>query len=633
MSSEPLDGVPVPTSAAEPVAGWRRVLRDGENLLVVAALAALMALPLIEMVLRQFHSGISGSTGFVQHFTLIVGMLGGAIAARDRRLLSFSTLTSLLTGRVKSTARILSGGVAAAISAFLCVASVQFLLTEKQGGERLAYNIPNWIVELVLPIGFAMVAVRLVWHASNHWRGRVAALGFAGAVIGLGIYGPIAPEKMVAPALVALLVATLVGAPVFTTIGGAALILFWGNHSPIATIPLKYYSLVTNSSLPTIPLFTLAGYFLAEGGASRRLVRVFQAWFGWRRGGPAIVTALVCAFFTSFTGASGVTILALGGLLMPVLRSARYSERDALGLLTGAGSLGLLFPPCLPVILYSIVASAATVHLGAANMSASAVTMEKMFLGGLGPGLLMVALTAWWGIRRQPKAGVVTRAFDLAEARLAIWEAKWELSLPVLALVALFGGFATPVEAAAVTATYALLTATVIHRDLHPFKDVPRVMTECGLLVGGVLMILGVALGFTHYLVDAQIPDKMVEWSTHAIQSKWLFLLGLNVVLLLVGGLIEIYAAIVVVVPLLVPVGVAFGIDPVHLGIIFLANMELGFLAPPAGLNLLLSSYRFNKPMVEVMRAVIPMLFVLLVGVLLITYFPPLTTLLPRLLK
>jgi len=254
-------------------------------------------------------------------------------------------------------------------------------------------------------------------------------------------------------------------------------------------------------------------------------------------------------------------------------------------------------------------------------------------LGGLGPGVLMVALTAWWGIRRQPKEGVVTRAFDLRDARRAMWEAKWELLLPLVALVALFGGFATPVEAAALTALYALLTATVIHRDLHLFKDVPRVMTECGLLVGGVLMILGVALGFTHYLVDAQIPDKLVEWSTHAIKSKWLFLLGLNVVLLFVGGLIEIYAAIVVVVPLLVPVGIAFGIDPVHLGIIFLANMELGFLAPPVGLNLLLSSYRFDKPILEVMRAVIPMLLVLIIGVLLITYVPPLTTFLPRLLK
>ena len=632
MIAEPLEGI-LASSAAEPVTGWRRVLRHGENLLVVLSLAALMALPLIELVLRRFHSGISGSSAFVQNFTLIVGMLGGAIAARDGRLLSFSTLGSFLKGRVKAAARVLSNGVAAAISAFLCVASSQFLLTEKQGGGRIAYNIPAWIIELVLPIGFGLIALRLIWHAASHWKGRAIALLVACAISLFFVHSPIAHEKLVVPALLALLVATFLGAPVFTAIGGAALILFWGDQSPIAAIAVKHHSLVTNPSLPTIPLFTLAGYFLAESGASRRLVCVFQALFGAVRGGPAIVTALVCAFFTSFTGASGVTILALGGLLMPVLLAARYSERDALGLLTGAGSLGLLFPPCLPVILYSIVSSSAMVNLGAANASPNSVTMEKMFLGGLGPGVLMVALTAWWGIRRQPKEGVVTQAFDAAEARRAIWEAKWELLLPVVALLGLFGGFATPVEAAAVTALYALLTATVIHRDLHPLKDVPRVMTECGLLVGGVLMILGVALGFTHYLVDAQIPDKMAEWSIHVLKSKWLFLLGLNVVLLFVGGLIEIYAAIVVVVPLLVPIGVAFKIDPVHLGIIFLANMELGFLAPPVGLNLLLASYRFNKPILEVMRAVLPMLLVLLIGVLLITYFPPLTTFLPRWFK
>jgi len=624
--------MPSPGADAIPPTGWRRWLRSPENGLLVLSLALLTLLPLLEILLRKFNTGISGSSAFVQHLTLFVGMVGGAIAARENRLLSFSSVSSFLKGPVKSAARILSGGVAAAICAFLCIASVQFVASERSAGAHLAYGIPVWIVELVLPVGFGLIAIRLLWHAAECWKGRVIALLLAGAVMGLGIFSPIDPGKLAAPALIALLAVTLLGAPVFTAIGGAALILFWGDQTPIAAIPLKHYSLVTSQSLPTIPLFTLAGYFLAESGASKRLIRVFQALCGWLRGGPAIVTALVCAFFTSFTGASGVTILALGGLLLPVLRSARYSERDAIGLLTGAGSLGLMFPPCLPVILYSIIASSAMANLSAANVSANSVTMEKMFLGGLLPGVLMVMLTAWWGIARQPKEAAARQKFDAAEARRALWAAKWELLMPVVALVALFSGFATPVEAAAVTAAYALLITTVVHRDLHPFRDLPRVMTECGLLVGGVLLILGVALGFTHYLVMAQIPDQLVEWSTQTIKSKWLFLLGLNVVLIFVGGLIEIYAAIVVVVPLLVPVGIALGIDPVHLGIIFLANMELGFLAPPVGLNLLLSSYRFNKPLMEVMRASMPMLLVLLVGVLLITYIPPLTTMLPKLL-
>jgi tripartite ATP-independent transporter DctM subunit len=515
----------------------------------------------------------------------------------------------------------------------LCIASAQFVLTEKASGGQLAYGIPLWLVELSLPLGFGLIALRLVWHSGPNWRGRLLTLVLAAAVLLFGAFSPIAPEKMLWPALAALLLATLLGAPVFTGIGGAALILFWSDHSALAAVPLKHYSLVTHPSLPTIPLFTLAGYFMAESGASSRLVSLFEAFFGSWRGGPAIATALVCAFFTSFTGASGVTILALGGLLMPILRAANYSEKSALGLLTGAGSLGLLFPPCLPVILYSIIASTAMANLGAANASASSVSMEKMFAGGFLPGLLMVALTAWWGIRQQPREGFAAKSFDAAIAWKALWKAKWELLLPVIALVALFGGFATPVEAAAIVAAYALLLTTTIHRDLRPFSDVPRVMRDCGVLVGGVLLILGVALGFTHYLVSAQVPDNLVEWSTHAIKSRWVFLLGLNFVLLLVGGLVEIYAAIVVVVPLLVPVGVAFGLDPVHLGIIFLANMELGFLAPPIGLNLLLSSYRFNVPILQVMRAVFPMLCVLLAGVLLITYFPPLTTWLPSLFK
>lgn len=612
---------------------WRRSLRRGEDLLVVVPLALSVLLPSLEVVLRRFHTGITGSITLVQNFTLIIGMAGAAIAAREGRLLSFSTLSSLVQGWIKTAALIVSSGAAAAISAVLCAASWQFLLTEKQAGGLLVYNIPDWVVELVLPLGFGLIAVRLVWHASDRWPGRLATLLLAAAIILFGVFSPVAPEQCVLPGLALLLVATILGAPVFTAIGGAALILFWGDGSPVAAIPLEYHSLVTSSSLPTIPLFTLAGYLVAESGASQRLIGVFQALVGSFRGGPAIVTALVCAFFTSFTGASGVTILALGGLLMPVLRSARYSERDALGLLTGAGSLGLLFPPSLPVILYAIVAGTAVANLNVASVSANSVTMERMFLGGLLPGILMVVLTAWWAILRQPREAAGKQRFDPAGARRAVWAAKWELLLPVVALAALFSGWATPIEASAITAAYALLITTVIHRDLRPFRDLPRVMIECGLLVGGVLVILGVAMGFTHYLVLAQIPDRLVDWSTHAITSKWLFLLGLNAVLLVVGGLIEIYAAIVVVVPLLVPIGIAFGIDPVHLGIIFLANMQLGFLAPPIGLNLLLASYRFNKPMTEVMRAVVPMLLVLLVGVLLITYYPPLTTFLPGLFK
>jgi tripartite ATP-independent transporter DctM subunit len=256
-----------------------------------------------------------------------------------------------------------------------------------------------------------------------------------------------------------------------------------------------------------------------------------------------------------------------------------------------------------------------------------------MFKGGLFPGVLLVAMTIWWGVRQGSRQSQKLKAFVLREAAKAMWEAKWELLVPVVAMSALFGGYATPVESAALTAFYAFAVNVYIHKDLKLRRDVPFVITECGTLIGGVFLILGMALGFTYFLIDAQVPDQLVAWATATIKSKWLFLLGLNLVLILVGGLVEIFAAIVVVVPLLVPLGVAFGLDPIHLGIIFLANMELGFLAPPIGLNLLLASYRFNKPIGEVTRASLPMLGVMVVGVLLITYVPVLTTWLPSFWK
>jgi len=612
-----------PTAPAE---GWRATLRSGENWLITAALALMVLLSLSEAVLRKlFHTGISGANTIVQHLVLVVGMLGGAMAARDNRLLSMSTVRSVLEGRWKTTATVIGNAYAVTVCVFLCVAAVQYIAWTRPSGKILAYGVPVWVVQLILPVAFAAIALRLLVLSSERRGGRVATLALAVFLVLVGLFPPVAPESLVAPGIALVLLAAALGAPIFTVLGGAALILFWGQESPVASLALDHYRMVVNPSLPAIPMFTLAGYFLAEGGASKRLIRVFRALVGGVRGGPAILTALVCAFFTSFTGASGVTILALGGLLLPVLISARYRERNAIGLLTGAGSLGLLFPPALPLILYAVVATTVTTQSGAG------VTLQQMFLGGIVPGILLVALTSAWGVLQAPRGTSVGRSFDTREIGHAVWEAKWELLLPVVALIALFGGFATPVEAAAITALYAFLVETLIYRDLGLRKSVPRVMAECGLLVGGVLLILGVAMGFTNYLVDAQVPDRAVEWVQGSIESRLVFLLALNVFLLLVGCLMDIFSAIVIVVPLIVPVALAFGVDPVHLGIIFLANMELGYLTPPVGMNLFLSAYRFDKPVLEVMRAVIPMFLVLLLGVLLITYVPALSTFLPSL--
>jgi tripartite ATP-independent transporter DctM subunit len=338
---------------------------------------------------------------------------------------------------------------------------------------------------------------------------------------------------------------------------------------------------------------------------------------GWCPGGTAIVTVVVCAFFTTFTGGSGVTILALGGLLLPALLKDGYPEGFSLGMLTAAGSLGLLFPPALPLILYGVVAE---------------VPIEDLFIGGIVPGFVLVALMAAWGIHRGLVSGAVRTVFHWRRALHSLWTGKYELAIPVIALGTMFSGWATLVEASAVTALYALIVQVFVHRDLTIRGDLLRVMRNCTVLLGGVLIILGVAKGLTNYLVDAMIPAQLLTWVEAHVESRLVFLLALNLFLLLVGCLMDIFSAIVVVVPLIEPIGESFGIHPVHLGIIFIANLELGYLTPPVGLNLFLASYRFEKPLLVIYRATVPALLILGAGVLMITYVEGFTLGLLRLL-
>jgi tripartite ATP-independent transporter DctM subunit len=590
-----------------------------ENGLLVLALALMVLLGVADLTLWQklrLPVRVPGSESFIRHLSLIVGMVGGMIAARESRLLAMSGLAPFLPARIKRWMQFGSGVVACAITAGLTAAAIQFVAQEREAGLRLALGIPVWWAQVFLPLGFGVIAVRLLWQSAATWRWRLLAFALVAVAVGFAAKPPLDPARLVWPFVGLLLAATLGGAPIFVTLGGAALILFWGQGAPLFSITLDHYDQVTNPLLATLPLFTLAGYLLAESQASARLVRLFSAWTGFVRGGPAIVVALACAFFTTFTGGSGVTILALGGLLMPVLLAARYDEQTALGLITSAGALGILFPPCLPLIIYSIVGQ---------------VSMNDMFLGGLLPGLLMVGLTIAYGVWKGPKLSAEERRFNLGEAWRATWAAKWEIVLPVIPLVLIFGGIALPVPAAAATACYAFITQALIHRELKLTSSLPKVVVECGLLVGGVLLILGTAMGFTNYLITQHIPDHAATWISTAISSKLLFLLALNLLLIIVGCLMDIFSATVVIVPLIVPMAAVFGIHPVHLGIIFLANLELGYLTPPVGLNLFLSSYRFGKPVMYVARAALPMMVVRLFGVLLITYVPAITTWLPGL--
>jgi C4-dicarboxylate transporter, DctM subunit len=414
------------------------------------------------------------------------------------------------------------------------------------------------------------------------------------------------------------LLATILGGPLFALLGGVALVFFLRDGVPIAAVPAETYRLAVSPTLAAIPLFTLTGYLLAEGHASSRLLRVFRAMLGWLPGGTAVVVAVLCAFFTAFTGGSGVTILALGALLLKGLTEERYRERFSLGLLTGCGSLGLLFPPALPLILYGIVAQ---------------ISIENLFLGGVLPGFLLLALGVVWGVREGMTRKVPHARFEAGELLAAIGEAKWELAMPVIVLVAVFGGFATIVEASALVAIYAFVTQCFVLRDLSVRRDLPRVLHESVVLVGGVLVILGAAMGLSSYMVDAEVPARLVDWTRAHVHSAGMFLLMLNLFLLVVGCLMDIFSATVVVVPLIVPIAQAFNIHPVHLGIIFVANLELGYLTPPVGLNLFLASYRFKRPVLEITRASLPILAILGFGVLVITYVPWLTTGLLAMLK
>ncbi|MBK1880578.1 TRAP transporter large permease subunit [Pelagicoccus mobilis] len=616
----------------EPVLG---IFHRAENWAIAVALGLMMFLPLAEIVLRQFETGITGNAAVQQHLVLFVAMVGGVIAARESRLLSLSTFTAYLKSGYAAAAKVISNSVAAFVTAALCAGSYAYIFGEySERTMELFPGFPVWWAKLILPFGFLVLTLRLVWQAGDRWWLRLIPVFVAAGLFWFGLYEFDEVEGFVWPLLILVLVATVLGAPIFVTLGGAAIVLFWGwdyqyeNAPRVVTVNL--YDLVKSPMLITLPLFTLAGYLLAQGQSSQRLIRLINALFGRVRGGPAIVTVLVCTFFTVFTGASGVTILALGGLLMPVLTAAGYDDRRSIGLLTGAGSLGVLFPPCLPLILYSVVASSARVS----------ISLEQIFLGGLLPGMLLLLLTIGYGVIRQPKhvpvAGEAAFNFDswVRDLGKAAWGAMGEILLPVVALFALFSGYATPVEAAAVSALYALILYVVDAkwiRKVSILKELPGVMAECGLLVGGVLLILGVAMGFTNYLVTAMVPDQLVEWAQANIESPLVFLLLLNLFLIVVGCLMDIFSAIIVIVPLIVPLGAAFGIDPVHLGIIFLANLQLGYITPPIGMNLFLASYRFEKPMSMVIRAALPVLVVFVVGVLAITYWPTLTTWLPNL--
>ncbi|MCW8872012.1 MAG: TRAP transporter large permease [Xanthomonadales bacterium] len=409
-----------------------------------------------------------------------------------------------------------------------------------------------------------------------------------------------------APLLVLL---ALLGAPLFAVIAASAMLGFLQEDIDLQAIAIEFYGIAEMPILLAIPLFTFAGYLLSESGAPRRLVRLTGALLGWMPAGLAIVSLATCAFFTAFTGASGVTIIALGALLFPALQQAGYPEKFNLGLITSAGSLGLLFAPSLPLILYGIVAE---------------ISVEDLFLAGVLPGILMLLILSGYSVWKNRAVRVPLGDFSWREVRGAVREAAWEIPLPIVVLGGIYSGYFAISEAAAVTALYVLVVDVVILREI-PLRKLPGVMRDSMVLVGGILVILGMSLASTNYMIDAGVPQKLLAWVSVFVSSPLTFMLLLLVFLLVLGAILDIFSAIVLVVPLILPVALQYGVDPVHLGIVFLATMQLGYITPPVGLNLFIASYRFERPVVELYLSTLPFFFFLLISVMLIAFWPGLS--------
>ncbi len=579
-------------------------------------------IPLIEMALRPLHGrGVENAPVLVQHLGLVLAMFGAVTAERHGHL---STLGSSFSqwgdARFQSAMRAFARGSSSIICGLLAFASWRFVASEMEAAQVLGYGIPVWWVQAAMPIGFVLLGLKLGARCAAAWpvAGLCAlALPLAGWVGAAAFDGDAVPLW---PGLVWLLAVLLAGAPVFAVLGGLALVLFWSDGLPLASIALSHYQITVNPSLPALPLFTLAGLVFARTGAARRLGALFLALFGGGVRGTVLASAVLCSAFTAVTGGSGVTILALGGLLLPLLREARYPEQRGIGLVTSASALGVLLAPSVPLIMYAVIAR---------------VPITDMFLAGLLPAALMVAcLLLIGGYLRCGAASQSSTATSRAEANLwnAAWAAKWEVMAPVVAIGSLVGGLATPTESAALTAAYAIATQSLAHRELGG-RLLGKCLAECAQLIGGVMLILGMALALTNFLIDAGIPDLAVEWVQGMIPNRYGFLLALCVFLFAAAALMEIFAAIVVLVPLLLPLAISYGIDPVHFGIIFLAAMEVGFLCPPAGMNLYFASAMFGKSIRYVATSVMPAMLAIFVGTVLIAWIPLLATGLPRLLR
>jgi tripartite ATP-independent transporter DctM subunit len=587
-------------------------IKSIEKYFTLFVFIALVLLPALEVITRLFGTtGVVASPVLVQHLTLWIGFAGAVIAARRNKLLALTREPLFAVNPTINWSKFLAKIITVFLVLALAYGSWELVKIEMAYPVNIAPFLPRWVAQLVMPIGLFLIAVHLIMNGYDKWRNRGILLAGVIFLSQVDRFDSLRESSIFMWVSILLILFSIYkGAPIFIGLGGLAILFFWQDYTPLSAIPAEAYRIVVSPTLSTIPLFTLAGYILAESRASERLVRLFRASFGWIPGGTPIVLVLLCGFFTALTGGSGVTILALGGLLYPLLMKEGYSKEFSLGLITVAGSLGLLFPPSLPLIIYGVTA---------------AVSVKTIFLAGIVPGFLRVVMIGGWAVWQGEAQHIKRHKFNLTEIKKSIIETKWEAMIPFFILFGIFGGFTTLVETAALTVVYVFIIEVFVYKDLKS-KDLRKIILDCSTLIGGVLIILGVAMGLTSYLVDAQVPFKLLAWVKMFISSKLVFLLMLNIFLLAVGCMMDIFSAIIIVVPLITPLGAYFGIDPVHLAIIFIANLELGFLTPPVGMNLFLSAYRFDEDMPTIYKSTLPFFMVMLLSVLAITYIPILST-------
>ncbi|MDR1869576.1 MAG: TRAP transporter large permease subunit [Treponema sp.] len=598
----------------------------------IAAIVSLVLIAAAEAIARLFHSSVPASNGLMMHILLLLGLFSGMYTAGTGDHLSIVLIHFIKSEKLRQIIAVVTGFLAVFICTVIAWSSISFIKIAIK--PELIGFIPNLVFILAMPLAYCVMSLRFALRVPGKGKifslaALVAATAAAFPAIAKIVWGFDTPDSVFdltmffsdiifnfrLPLILLLIAAALMGAPLFTVIAGIALVSIQSAGGEAEAVNNSIYSALTDSNMIAIPLFTLTGFILSESRAGERLVYSFRSLFSWIPGGMIIATVIICAFFTSFTGASGITILALGGILFTILsEKSAYPERFSIGLLTSAGCIGLLFPPSLPIILAGATSRTNIIH---------------MFLGAIIPGLILVIAMIVMGIVASVKVKIPVEPFRLGKAASSLKESALEIILPIFLIIGYFSGVFSLVEIGAISAIYVFIAEVLIHKDIA-FRDLPKVFYKALPIIGGILSIIAMAKALSYAIVDTQAPDNFAHWMQSAVESKVLFLLLLNLALLIVGCLMDIFSAILVVLPLVAPLGAVYGIDPVHLGVIFIINMEVGFLTPPVGINLFLASYRFGKPFTQICRCVLPFLIVQLAVVLLITYVPALSTFLPR---